>query len=132
VDETRHTDFAWAGETLQASSDIDPVPIEVITLNDYVTHVDAYAELNPAIIRSFGKATSHRFLHVDGMLDSVDRTGEFNERTVSGCLNDTSPILGNLGLKKIRSKCLEPCQRASFILAHQSTVTDYVRSQYRR
>src|SRR5262249_51950994 len=94
-------DPARLGERLQARSDVDAIAKDVALLDDDVADIDAHAKLDAALRRHAGIANDHFALHLDGAALGVDDTGEFDEETVAGRLDDATAVLGDLGIAEL-------------------------------
>ena len=90
-------DRAGTGQRLDSGGDIDPVAVDVALVDDNVTDVDAYAELNPTIFGNIGIAFGHGALDLHGAADGVNSACELDQRTVARRLDDTAAMFRNFG-----------------------------------
>ncbi|MCS4094049.1 hypothetical protein FHT76_005749 [Rhizobium sp. BK176] len=117
-------------DTLQTRGNVDAVAHQVtIAFLHYISQMDANPELDAPILLNAGIALDHAVLHLDGAAHGIDNAAEFNQRSVSGALDDTAVVHGDGWIDEVAAQCPQPCKGAIFVLAGEPAVSDYVRGQ---
>jgi len=111
--------------------DIDPVPENVILIDDDVTDVDADAELDPQLPRYVDVVIDHCPLDCYCAARGVDGADEFDQHAVAGGLDNPAAMRGDRSINQRLTKRFQFGQRALFIATHQSTVAGDVCRQHR-
>jgi hypothetical protein len=93
--------------------------------------VDADSELDPPLCGNVGVRFGHRVVDFDRASDRIDDARELDQQAVPGRLDDPAAMLGDLGIDQFASVCLEGCQRADFVSAHDPAVSGDIRRQNR-
>jgi putative ABC transport system substrate-binding protein len=130
VHHARNHDVAWIGQRLQPSRHIDAVTEDIITVDYDVADVDADAKLDAPVCRNADIAFDHTALNVDSAAHGIDHTDELHQHPVAGRLDNTAPVLGDLGVDQFLAMRLELEQRAFLVDAHQPAVTGNVARPY--
>ena len=86
------------GQSLQARGDIDPVPVDVVSVNNDVAEIYANAKLNSLCFRRALIVASRSPLDRGGALDGIDDACELNQRAVAHELDDTPMELFDCGI----------------------------------
>ena len=76
IDRARDTEPTTISQALQACSDIHPVPINPLTLDDDITHVDANTIFHLAVIRKRSISDAEFALNRNGAPHGIHRTGK--------------------------------------------------------
>src|SRR5262249_54341391 len=80
-------------QRLQTRRDIHPVAVNVLALNDNVTEIDPYAELDALLGRHCRVALTHAALHRNRAAYCVDDARELDQEPVTGRLYDAPVML---------------------------------------
>src|SRR5262249_927193 len=101
ADNAADTDPAGFGQTLKPCSDVDAVAKDVAPVLDYVAEIDPHAQFDTAIRSHIGVPLGHGALHFDRAAHRVDDAGELDQQPVAGGLDDTAPVLLDLGIAQL-------------------------------
>jgi len=88
---------------------------DVVPVDDYVTDVNADAELNALNLRHVGILLGHTALNLDGTSNGVDDAAELNESAVPCILDDRSVMISDFGIEERPSASFQLRQRAFFV-----------------
>jgi hypothetical protein len=102
-------------DPLKAHRNIDPVTKDIVLFDDYITDVNADAELDPLVLRHIDILFGHAALNFVGTSHGVDHAGELDESAVPCILDDTSVMLSDFGIEKRLSESFQLRQRAFFV-----------------
>ena len=128
----RDADAAGPGQCFEPRGDVDAVAEDVLALDDHVAHVDADAELEPALLGNARVAPGHGVLDLDRALHGIDDAGELGQEAIAHGLDD-APVTGrDHRLDQLAKMGLEGAERARFVGPHQPRVADHVGGQDRR
>ena len=105
---------------------LTPSPIDVVALDDHVAEIDADAEFDAAIRRDAGVPLGHRLLHRDRAAHRIDDAGKFDQQAVTGGLDDTAAVLGDLRIEKLAAQRLEAFERAFLVRPHQPRIPRHI------
>jgi hypothetical protein len=94
---------------------IDPVTKDIVLFDNYITDVNADAELDPLVLRHIDILFGHAALNFVGTSYGVDHAGELDESAVPSILDDTSVMLSDFGIEKRLSESFQLRQRAFFV-----------------
>jgi hypothetical protein len=108
VDDPRHTDSARFGDPLQSGCYVDPITMNVLTLDDDVAQVDADPEYDPLVFRDRGIALGHPMLHRDRTGDRLDHAREIDQDAVAGRFDNAALVFGNRGVNEFTAMHPEP------------------------
>src|SRR5207237_10632560 len=86
---------------LQPRGDIDAVAMNVVAINDDVADVDANTKVKTLMGRSSCITLGHATLHVDRTAHRIDNAREFQQQTITGCLDYPAAILVDLGVDQL-------------------------------
>ena len=117
------------GQSLQARGDVDPIAVDVVSVNDDVAEIYANAKPNSLCFRGALIVASHSPLDRGGALDGVDDARELDQRAVTHELDDAAMELFYRGIDQFPTAGLQPRQRAYLILAHEAAVANHIGSQ---
>ena len=117
------------GQSLQARGDVDPVSIDVVSVNNDVAEIYANAKPNSLCFRRALIVASHSPLDRGGTLDGVYYACELDQRAVTHELDDAAMELFYSGINQFPTASLQPRQRAYLILAHKAAVANHIGSQ---
>jgi hypothetical protein len=73
------TKAAGLSQRLQAGCDVHPIAMDVLTIDDDVTHVDADPKLNSPLGWYTGIAMDHSPLHFDRAAHSINNAGKLEQ-----------------------------------------------------
>ena len=118
----RHADAARLGQALEAGGHVHAVAEDVVVLDDDVADMHADAELDALVLGHLGIAGGHPALHVDGTTDGIDDAGELGQQPVARRLDQSSVMLGELGIEQKGAMGLQLPDRAFLVGAHQPAV----------
>ena len=97
---------------------------------------DARSHMWLGLDPSFGRHTDvpldEAALHLDRAAHGVDHAAELDERAVAGALDDAPMVRGDRRVDEVASQSPQPRQRAIFVGASQTAVSDDVSDQDRR
>ena len=109
--------------------DVDPISIDVVSINDDVAEIDANAKPNSLCFRDALIVVGHSPLDRGGALDGVDHACELNQRAVTHELDDTTMELFYRRIDQFPTAGLQPRQRAYLIPSHEAAVANHIGSQ---
>ena len=72
--------------------------------------MDADPELDAPILLNAGIALDHAALHLNGAAHGIDNAAEFDQRSVSGALDDAAVVHGDGWIDQVAAQCPQPCQ----------------------
>jgi hypothetical protein len=125
VDDSRHTNPARFGNSLQSCRDIDAIAVDVVVLrDDDVAEIDADPEYDPLVFRGRDVALDHPALHRNGAGHGLNHAREFDEDAIAGRLDDPALVLGNLRVDQFATMSSEPREGASLVESHEAAVAD--------
>jgi hypothetical protein len=113
---------AGIGQGFDPRSDVDPIAINVIGLDDDVAEIDADAQLDAAVRADTRVPFGHRLLHHDRAADRIDNAGKLHQHAVAGGLDDATAVFGDLRIEELAAQRLEAFVRALLIGAHQPRI----------
>src|SRR5262249_33823082 len=116
------TDAVRVGETFQACSHVDAIPIDVATVDDDITNIDADPELNALLRRRVGIACDHGVLNVDGTAQRIHHTCKLHKYAIAGGLHDSAAVLPDLRIEKLAPMRIQTAKSILLICAHQPAV----------
>src|SRR4051794_8039998 len=97
--------------------------MNVAVLDDDVAEVDADPEYDPLVFRGRDVAFGHSPLHGDRAGDRLDHTRTLDQDSVAGRFDDSTFVLGDLGVNEFAAVGSEPSEGAGFVLAHEAAIT---------
>jgi len=115
--------MAWA------SSNIDAVAIDVVTVDDDVPDVDADPKRNPILFGAAGIVLANPLLDLDRAGHSVYRTGELDQRPVAHELDHRARMGRDHWIDDLAPQRLEPSQGPGLVNSHEARVSDYISRQ---
>src|SRR6266478_4123159 len=119
-------------DPFETHRNVDPITKDIVVCDDYITDVNADAELDPLVLRHIGILFCQAALDFVGTSHGVDHTGELNESAVPGILDNASAMISDFWIKKRRSKHFQLCQRAFFVDPYQAARARDIRRQNSR
>ena len=87
-----------SAEPFKPCRHVNAVAIDVVTINDDIANIDADAELDALFCRDIAVALKHAALDVDGAAHRVNHADEFHQHSISGGLNNSAAMFGDLGV----------------------------------
>jgi len=119
---TRYADATSLGEAFEAGRYVDPVSVDIITVDDHVAYIDPNTIEDLALIGDVLVAIAHCALHLDGKRNRIDDAFELHERAVTHQLDGAAIVLGGLGIDQFCPMTFQGGKRSSFVLAHKPRV----------
>ena len=101
-------DPAGFGDAFQTRSDVDPVPEDVVVVENDIALMDANPELDAPIRRLVWIALGHRGLHFAGAAQRIDDAAEFNQQTIAGGFDEAAAMRRDLRFDKTGQDSLDP------------------------
>src|SRR5688572_15428384 len=92
----RDRDAAWPRDALKPCRDVHAVAEDVVILHDHVAEIDTDAKLDAPPLGHRSVALRHATLDFGGACDGVHDARKLNQHPVTGALDDTSFVLGDL------------------------------------
>jgi hypothetical protein len=109
----------WS-EAFKAGRDIDPVTVDVITLDNDIAEMHPDAEVNATLVRYFGVALGHALLYGEGTFDRVDHAGELDQGAITHQLDDATVMVRDPGVDQLRPMALEHAKHTHLIFLHEA------------
>jgi hypothetical protein len=94
--------------------------------------VDTHPELDALILGYLGIPVSHATLNLHSAAKGVHHARELDEHAISGCLDDPSVVLGDLGVYEVSAVALELSKRTFFVSAHEAAIANHIRGKNSR
>src|SRR5437870_6744916 len=132
MDAARHADTTRLSKLLQARRYVDTVAEDVPILDDDLADVDADTKVDALFRENTGIALGHATLHVDRAAHRVDHTGEFQQQTIAGGLDDPAVVLCNLRVDELPPVSLQSRQGGAVVAAHEKGITHHIGRDDRR
>ncbi len=124
-----HTDATRLSQPFHASRNVDPVPVDVVALDDDVADVDAHAVDNSLVFWDISVAQGHGSLHIDSEGNGVHDAAKLHQGAIAHEFDHPPVVLSGLGLDQFSANCLERRERPNLVGSHQAAVTDNVGSE---
>src|SRR5262249_22177792 len=118
-------------QVLEASRDVYPVTIDVVSLYDHVAQIDANTKDDHPTVGHLGVAHRHAFLNCDSAFHGVDGACELDEQAIAYQLHYSSVVFGNCRIDQFAAMGSQRTKCPSLVHAHESAVADDVRAQDR-
>src|SRR6516164_6004325 len=115
-------DPARLGQRFQPRRDIDAVAINIVVVEDDVAEIDPDAELDAPRLPDLGVALGHPLLQLDRTAHRVDDAGKLDQQPVAGGLDDTPPMLFDLGIRDLTADRLQRGERPFLVRPHQPRI----------
>src|SRR6266851_4210994 len=128
VGRTGKADPTALGQALQASRDVDAVPVEPRPLDDHVAQIDPHAELHPAGDGPRGVAGPELALDLDRALDRVHHARELRQDVVAGGIHHAPAIPGH-GRGDRLAVLRDRANGGHLVVAHEAAVAFHVGAQ---
>ncbi len=81
---------------MEACCNVDPIAVDVITINDDVADIDADPVGDLTIFGNAGISLHHSALNIDGEKHGIDDTAELHQCAITHKLDDPAPVFGGL------------------------------------
>src|SRR5689334_25439374 len=91
--------------------------------------MDAHAQFYALVLRNFCIAFGHAALNLNSVTRGINDAGKFNQNSVAGPFDDTTPVFGNLWFPEFAPDGVDSCKSSFFVSAHKPAVTDNVTSK---
>src|SRR5437879_233506 len=127
----RDTDAARSSEPLDAGRDVDAIPVDALSVRDYITHVHADAETHPPVLRTLCVCCLEFRLDGYGASDRVHDAGEFSQDIVTRAVNDPPSVVSNHGGDCLPGYSQRP-DSVLLVLLHQPRVAMDIGAQDRK
>ena len=125
VGRPRDQHAARLADRLEARGDIDPLPKDVVALDQHVAEVDADAIDDALRLGNVGVALGHQRLDRDGAFDPGDDGGKLQQQSIARRLDDAAPKSRHDRPRRL-AMLTHRSRRARLVLAHQSGIADDV------
>src|SRR6478672_1664547 len=113
---------------LHSCSHIHAITKDVITINDYIANINAYAEDDAGTTVSVSStgvvAIRHRLLHSHRAVHGIDGAGELQQHPVTRGLDDATVVRGNRRINQLAPMRFQCLQRSDLVHTHQTAVAD--------
>ena len=126
VGNSGYDDAARLSNTFEPARDIHAVAKNVVVFDNDVADIDPDTKLKTLIWRHGDIALSHSVLNVQSAASGVNDTCELDQEPITGGLDDTSPMFGNLEIKEFAPVGPQRCERAFLVGAHQPAISSDV------
>src|ERR1700730_15766274 len=126
IDCIRNEHSTGVGQRFDPSSDINPVAIEVVVLDDHVAKIDANTELDAVIGSDTSVPLKQCLLHLDPAAYCINAARKFHQHAVPGGLHDLATMFGNFRIDKFAAESFETFKRAFLIRAHQPRISGHI------
>ena len=120
---------ARLGQGLEARGDVDPVAVEVVSLDHHVAQVEADAEPDPRPFAAPGLVRADRRLPGERAGDGIHHAGELHQEAVAHELHDASAVFGDQGLDDGAAQGGQAFEGARLVVAHEPGVAHHVGRQ---
>src|SRR5262245_57894312 len=88
---------SWLSQSFQSSSYIDPIPVNVITINNNVTKVYPDTELNSLLLSNCYVLFCHLTLNIHSKAYGIYGACELHKQPITHRLDDAATMLADLG-----------------------------------
>jgi hypothetical protein len=119
---TRDDDPARLCQPFQPGGDIDPIAIDVISLNDNIAEVDPDAEGDVLVGPKVRVPLADALLNPDRAAHSLDDTGELRQEAVAGFLDEGRAMCRGRSLDQIAIQSREARVSTLLVARHEATV----------
>jgi hypothetical protein len=99
--------------------DVHAVAEDVAILDHDIAHVDADSELDALVRRYRRVALSHTGLHLSRTTQRIHHTAEPDEQAVTGRLDESPVMSGDLRIDQLGADRLEPLESTALVRPHQ-------------
>jgi hypothetical protein len=113
---------AGIGQGFDPRSDVDPIAINVVGLDDDVAEIDADTQLDAIVRLDAGVPRGHPLLHFDRAAHRIDDAGKFHQHAVAGGLDNAAAVLGDLRIEELAAQRFEAFVRAFLVRPHQPRI----------
>ena len=100
-------DAARLRDPFKAHCNIDPVTKNIILFDNYITDVNADAELDPLDLRHIDIVFGHAALNFDRAAYGIYDAAELDKSAVPGILDDAPTMISDFWIKKRLSKSFQ-------------------------
>ena len=118
---SRDADAAGKRKRFQARSDVDAIPRDVVAVHDDVADVDADPQPHAVVGAAFGFASGEIALNVERAAQRVRCAREFDEKSVTRRLHETTTVRVDLRLRDGVAQVLQPREGRRLVALHQTT-----------
>jgi hypothetical protein len=115
----RDADATGLGQRLQASRNVDAVPVDPVALGGDVAHVDADPEVHAALIGETRVERPEHPLGLDGTADRVEGGRKLGQEVVAGGVHDAAAVLSDAH-RDVFAIVRQRPDRGGLVLRHQS------------
>ena len=126
VHRTRDIDLARLTQSLETSGDIDAITMNVVTLNNHITDIDADPEHYSAIFGQGVIAPRHRYLNGERVAHRIHGAPELDQNSVTARFDDASAVGGNPGVDNLGMQAPKACPRTFLVLLEKSRIADHI------
>jgi hypothetical protein len=108
VDDARDAHFAGFRQGFEPGRDIHSVAVYVVILGDHIPEIDTDPKVDPLVARNGSVPFGHTSLEFDRAGDGFDHARELDQHAISGRLDDTPFVFGDLRIDELAAMGSEP------------------------
>jgi hypothetical protein len=127
----RQQNAASFSETLEPCGNIYPVAKDIPAVNDDITNIDAYAELNPSVERYSDIALGHATLNINRTPDGVDNAAKLSQQPIARIFHNPPTVLDDFRIDERTKMFSEPDVSSLLVQARQAAISSHVCRQDR-
>ena len=114
----------------EARRNIDPVALDVVTVDNDITEIYAHPKHDLLCRRFVGVTPRHFALNVSAALDRIDDAGKLYQNTIAHKLDEASAMFSDFWIDQLFLQSAQSQNRAFLIGSDQACVADDIRSKY--
>src|SRR5262249_58450896 len=99
--DARNHDAARIGQGFQSCRYIDPVPEDVIPIDNDIADINAHTELDAFLWRQWGSTLDHGALDIDSTPNGIHDADKFNEHAIACRLHYAATMLGDFRVDQL-------------------------------
>jgi hypothetical protein len=126
----RNEDAAWRRLPFETSRNVNAIAIEIITVNDNVSDVNADPKRDTLVVASIEICCGHRPLELDSRVERIDDAGELNQRAITNQLDEPTAVASQSWFKQLGPVLSQYRQSSAFVALHQARVPDCIQRHY--
>src|SRR5215204_6250955 len=112
------------GQRLQTSGDVDRIAEDVVVIYDHIAEMDSEAVRNALLFRR--RAHREAALKRNRPAHGVEPAREFNQKAVSGRLDDAAAMGCQRRIDLVAAQGTQPIQGAFLVFGNEPTIACYV------
>ncbi len=121
MDAAGNANFAGIGKSLNAGGDVYAFAVDILAVVNDVAKIDPHAKIQ--------RVRGQIGLHGVGAIDGILNRRKFDEKTVTGQLNNLAGKVFNVGLNNFFARVLPGGNGDIGILFHKSRISRYISSK---